>query len=76
MSDDFEYTEKSKKNFDLQDMEESDEMVEFPPLVDELFRALVNEWLEKNGLRIVLEEVQSRPKYRRQNAGLSNSGKK
>ena len=76
MSDEgFQYSKKSTK-VDLNSLEESDEMEEFPPLVEELFRELVNEWLEKNGLRIVLEEVQSRPKYKRQNAGLRDSNKK
>lgn len=77
MSDsEFGYSEKSQKNFIIEDMSEEEELTEFPPLVDELFRELVNDWLEKNGLRIVLEEVRDRPKYKRQNAGLRDSTKK
>jgi len=73
--DDFVPTKKSS-NFQLQELESEDEMDNFPPLVEELFRELVVEWLDKNGLRIVLEEVSQRPKYKRQNAGLRDSGKK
>jgi len=76
MSDDFQFTEKSHKFKKLEPLESEDEMEDFPPLVEELFRELVSEWLDKNGLRIVLEEVASRPKYKRQNAGLRDSGKK
>jgi len=73
--DDFVPTKKCS-NFQLQELESEDEMDSFPPLVEELFRELVMEWLDKNGLRIVLEEVSQRPKYKRQNAGLRDSGKK
>lgn len=65
----FKYTNKSY--MDVQEMEDLDSMEQDFVHTDELFRELVNEWLEKNGMRILLQEVRDsgrKPVYRRQNA--------
>lgn len=66
MSQRFGYTEKSTPfSEDCNSLEEMEEEISVT-----LFRELCQTWLEANGLKIVLEEVNSkpRPKYRRQNA--------
>lgn len=75
-SQDFEYTKKSSQ-FDLNELEDPDlEPCEGVCPMEEIFIAMVEDWLDRKATQIVKECVQGRPKYKRQNAGLRDSQKK
>jgi len=71
MSKCFEYTKKkySKDEYSAEVEDEDLEQME-EDISTALFREMCSQWLEANGLRIILEEVNAkpRPRYRRQNA--------